>query len=133
MGSTSYIIPLRSESDEGYEPETPPPLPPMIFRNKVAPTSPTTVQPEPMSLIQSRSPLFRAKSKEYDRNVSETEMTTTINTAISCSNEMLIQNDSTAKIKRSIFSNKSNSAGASSAARSSKSYRSSSAKSSKKS
>lgn len=135
MGSTSYIIPLRSESDEGYEPEPPPPLPPMIFRNKVAPTLPTTVQAEPMQLIQSRSPLFRAKSKEYDRNLSQTEMTTAINTSdISCSNEMLIQNESSAaKIKRSIFSNKSNSAGASSAARSSKSYRSSSAKSSKKS
>lgn len=132
MGSTSYIIPLRSESDEEYEPEPPPPLPPMIFRNKVAPT---TMQAEPMRLIQSRSPLFRAKSKEYDRNLSETEMATPTNTsAISCSNEMLIQNESSAaKIKRSIFSNKSNSAGASSAARSSKSYRSSSAKSSKKS
>ncbi|XP_025190689.1 ADP-ribosylation factor-like protein 13B [Melanaphis sacchari] len=133
MGSTSYIIPLRSESDEEYEPpDLQPQSEPTAFRNKVAPTLPTKIQTESMPSVKSRSPLFRAKSKEYDKNLNENVTTTT--TAIS-STEMFIQNESgTAKMKRSIFSNKSNSAGASSSntTRSSKPNRSSSAKSLKK-
>jgi len=138
MGSTSYIIPLRSESDEEYEPPGLQPQPePIAFRNKVAPTLPTKIQAEPLPLVKSRSPLFRAKSREYDRNLSETETTitnaVTANTTTS-STEMFIQNESgTAKLKRSIFSNKSNSAGASGSGttRPSRPNRSSSAKSKK--
>ncbi|XP_027852462.1 ADP-ribosylation factor-like protein 13B [Aphis gossypii] len=140
MGSTSYIIPLRSESDEDYEPPDFQPQPePTAFRNKVAPTIPTKIQTESMPSVKSRSPLFRAKSREYDRNSVET-VTTTANTTAAIttisSTEMFIQNESgTAKMKRSIFSNKSNSAGASGSGttRLSKSNRSSSAKSLKKS
>jgi len=140
MGSTSYIIPLRSESDEEYEPPDFQPQPePTAFRNKVAPTIPTKIQTESMPSVKSRSPLFRAKSREYDRNSVET-VTTTVNTTAAIttisSTEMFIQNESgTAKMKRSIFSNKSNSAGASGSGttRLSKSNRSSSAKSLKKS
>ncbi|KAE9542588.1 hypothetical protein AGLY_002499 [Aphis glycines] len=141
MGSTSYIIPLRSESDEEYEPPDFQPQPePTAFRNKVAPTIPTKIQTESMPSVKSRSPLFRAKSREYDRNSVET-VTTTANTTAAIttisSTEMFIQNESagTAKMKRSIFSNKSNSAGASGSGttRLSKSNRSSSAKSLKKS
>jgi len=138
MGSTSYIIPLRSESDEEYEPPDVQLQPePTAFRNKVAPALLTKIQTEPMPSVKSRSPLFRAKSREYDRNLAET-VTTTANTTTSIttinSTEMFIQNESgTAKMKRSIFSNKSNSAGASGSGttRPSKPNRSSSAKSSK--
>lgn len=140
MGSTSYIIPLRSESDDEYEPPELQPQPePTAFRNKVAPTLQTKIQAEPMPSVKSRSPLFRAKSREYDRNLSET-VTTTANTTTAIttisSTEMFIQNESgTAKMKRSIFSNKSNSAGASGSGttRPLKPNRSSSAKSLKKS
>jgi len=140
MGSTSYIIPLRSESDEEYEPPDLQPHPePTAFRNKVAPTLLTKIQTEPMQSVKSRSPLFRAKSREYDRNLAET-VTTTANTTTAIttinSTEMFIQNESgTAKMKRSIFSNKSNSAGASGSdtTRPSRPNRSSSAKSLKKS
>jgi len=138
MGSTSYIIPLRSESDEEYEPPDVQPQPePTAFRNKVAPTLLTKIQTEPMPSVKSRSPLFRAKSREYDRNLAETVRTTS-NTTTSIttmnSTEMFIQNESgTAKIRRSIFSNKSNSAGGSGPTRPSKPNRSSSAKSSKNS
>lgn len=131
MGSTSYIIPLRSESDEEYEPPEPlPPLEPIAFRNKVTPISATKTQAEPMRLIHSRSPLFRAKSREYDRTSSETGSVSATTTAENC-----VHNESTtAKMKRSIFSNKSNSAGASSTSSSvpSKPKRSYSAKSLKK-
>jgi hypothetical protein len=138
MGSTSYIIPLRSESDEEYEPPDLQPQPePTAFRNKVAPTLPTKIQTESMPSVKSRSPLFRAKSREYDRNLVETVTTTANTTTTISSTEMFIQNESagTAKMKRSIFSNKSNSAGASGSGttRLSKPNRSSSAKSLKKS
>lgn len=137
MGSTSYIIPLRSESDveDDTEPE-PLPLPPAVFRNKVTPISLTTVQTEQMRSVQSRSPLFRAKSREYDRSLSDTENHIALATTAIDSTEMFVHNESgTAKIKRSIFSNKSNSASASgsSARRPIKPNRSTSAKSSMKS
>jgi hypothetical protein len=114
MGSTSYIIPLRSESEEEDDTE-PEPLPaPPVFRNKVTPileVSPTKEQTEPMRLVQSRSPLFRAKSKEYDRSLSDTENPIVLSTTAMESTETFIHNESgTAKIKRSLFSNKSNSA-----------------------
>lgn len=137
MGSTSYIIPLRSESDEEDDTEPEPLPPPPVFRNKVTPISPTEVQAaEPIRLVQSRSPLFRAKSREYDRSLSDTENHITVATNAVDSTEMFIQNESgTAKIKRSLFSNKSNSASASGsdARRPIKPNRSISAKSSKKS
>ncbi|VVC36716.1 P-loop containing nucleoside triphosphate hydrolase,Small GTP-binding protein domain,Small GTPase [Cinara cedri] len=134
MGSTSYIIPLRSESDEDYDRESIPQLAPIIFKNKVAPTIPTEMQIEPMQsqINTSRSPLFRAKSREYDKSLPETETISAIP-----STELFIQNDpGTAKLKRSIFRNKSNSAGASSnstTGRPSKPNRSTSAKIFKKS
>lgn len=138
MGSTSYIIPLRSESDEEYEPTEPQPQPePVAFRNKVTPTSMMITQAEVIRSIQSRSPLFRAKSREYDRSTSETRSVSAATTATTtiCSAEKYINNESgTAKMKRSIFSNKSNSAGASSTGSTvpSKPNRSYSAKSLKK-
>lgn len=142
MGSTSYIIPLRSESDEEVE-EEPLPQPEKIsFRNKVAPTSPFETQLEP-KLVRSRSPLFRAKSREYERSEFETEInsTTTMHTttgvSVIDSTEMFIRKETeTAKMKRSIFSNKSNSASTSgnrNSSRPSKPSRSSSAKMSKNS
>lgn len=113
MGSTSYIIPLRSESDEDAEREPIPQLEPIIFKNKVAPKSSPEIHTEPVQprINQSRSPLFRAKSKEYDTSLSETETTT----ACHPPTELFIktQESGAAKIKRSIFRNKSNSAGAS--------------------
>jgi len=139
MGSTSYIIPLRSESDEEYEPiESQPET--IAFQNRVAPASTPETNAVPIRSIQSRSPLFRAKSREYDKSLSETSettaaITTVVNTTIS-STEMFIHNESgTAKIKRSIFGNKSNSAGtsASGSTRPSKLKRSTSAKSTRKS
>lgn len=140
MGSTSYIIPLRSESDEEVEQEPQPQPEKIAFRNKVAPTSPPKTHSEPTKLVQSRSPLFRAKSREYNRSAFETEISTTINAttvAVIDSTEMFIRKEAgTAKMKRSMFSNKSNSAGTSgnrSTSRPSKPSRSTSAKSFKKS
>lgn len=130
MGSTSYIIPLRSESDEEYEPAEPQLQPePVAFRNKVTPTSTMITQAEVVRTIQSRSPLFRAKSREYDRSTSETRPVS----AATTTEKHINKESSTAKMKRSIFSNKSNS-GASSAGSTvpSKPHRSYSAKSSKK-
>lgn len=133
MGSTSYIIPLRSESDEDYGREPLPQLEPIIFKNKVAPTLPSETQTEPTRPRpnQSRSPLFRAKSREYDKSSPGTERVA----AVRSTEELLIQNESgTAKIKRSIFRLKSNSAGGGTAGRQSKSSdRATSAKPSKKS
>lgn len=120
MGSTSYIIPLRSESDEEDDTE-PEPLPaPPVFRNKVTPIlelSPSKTQTEPTRLVQSRSPLFRAKSREYDRSLSDTENHIALATTVIDSNETFVHNElSMAKIKRSLFSNKSNSASVSGSA-----------------
>lgn len=108
MGSTSYIIPLRSESDEENERSESLPQPATIaFRNKITPTSPTQTQTE-KGPVRSRSPLFRAKSDREDRSA-ETEMA-----AVTVVDGLMAENDSdAAKTKRSAFSNKSNSAGTS--------------------
>jgi len=108
MGSTSYIIPLRSESDEENEVlETRPrPTEPVTvaFRNKITPTSPTQTQIEPV--VRSRSPLFRAKSSEYDRSCpSGTEMVGGVTVAADSDKKDF----DAAKMKRSAFSDKSNS------------------------
>lgn len=141
MGSMSYIIPLRSESDEDFEPEPQPHSEPTIaFKNKVAPTSSSTMlqdKPTAKESVQSRSPLFRAKSREFDQSLSGTETATTIpiTTDATIIRSTEIRSDSgTAKKKRSMFSNKSNSAGTNgSAGRPVKPNRSISAKLSKKS
>lgn len=115
MGSTSYIIPLRSESDEEYDPGPHTQPEPIAFRNKVAPSSPTKVQTEPTQSLQSRSPLFRAKSREYDGNDPPEIGTIPVGTTAANTTDMFIHSESgMAKLKRSIFSsNKSNSAGGS--------------------
>lgn len=108
MGSTCYIIPLRSESDEENEETRPQPTEPVTiaFRNKIAPTSPTQTRTGP---ARSRSPLFRAKSSVYDRSCPpETE---TVGASVADGPDG--NNSDVAKIKRSAFSDKSNSAGAS--------------------
>lgn len=141
MGSMSYIIPLRSESDEDFEPDPQPhPEPTVAFKNKVTPSLSSTIlqdKPTAKELVQSRSPLFRAKSREFDRSLSETETPITVPTTTNATviNSTEIRSDSgTAKKKRSMFSNKSNSAGTSSSAgRPTKPNRSISAKLSKKS
>lgn len=118
MGSTSYIIPLRSESDDGeYEP--PPALPPyagpVSFRNKVAPLPQDCQQDAPRQsehgapgpAVKSRSPLFRAKSRGgYDGDGRP-------ETAVGPAEEADVHGEPTAaaRAKRSVFRNKSNSAG----------------------
>lgn len=148
-GSTSYIIPLRSESDEEYEP--PEPLKPYTrpggaFQNKVSPADPKTpphteIMLQPARLVQSRSPLFRARSREYDREragPSESpagSAAAPMAVADTSSTEMFIRNESagTAKTRRSLFSNKSKSAGSGTIRSQSTHGRPNSTKSSKKS
>lgn len=115
MGSTSYIIPLRSESDEDYEPLPQPHAEPVAFRNRVAPTQPA-VRPEPITrLVKSRSPLFRAKSGDHDDGSPESAKGPATGHAATSLTGAIVNSESNAaaKMKRSIFSNKSNSAGAS--------------------
>lgn len=120
MGSTSYIIPLRSESDEDYEPLAQPQPEQVAFRNRVAPTLQPAARPEPIARsVKSRSPLFRAKSGDRDDGSPEsaTGPATTGRAAASSTGAIVhSESNAAAKMKRSIFGNKSNSAGASGSA-----------------
>ncbi|XP_050421581.1 ADP-ribosylation factor-like protein 13B [Adelges cooleyi] len=106
MGSTSFIIPLREETPEPA---------PVAFRNKVKPAvvqSASARSPEPGPRPgRSRSPLFRALSKESERGQGEASTSSLhVAPAVVGSDRLPKEESFTAKMKRSVFS-RSNSAG----------------------
>ncbi|XP_050525234.1 ADP-ribosylation factor-like protein 13B isoform X2 [Daktulosphaira vitifoliae] len=127
FGSTSFIIPLREEPTDPAA---------IAFRNKVGPivSSSRSVQEHESNRQQiSRSPLFRARSKEFENDVIKKSIGVkpepNMNTK---ETEKFIRKESiSAKLKRSMFSRSSSAGKKSSSAQNSE--RQSSAKSSQKS